>query len=123
MSARAFGSLGQTTTGADTIELGSGHAPWWAGGFHRTVLTASVAALLAGLVLGYLAGYHQARAKAGPGPPGGATATAAPAAGVAALTDTSNRCAVQLGRELQLGVPITTSSSRAVFLPHVHPIL
>jgi hypothetical protein len=86
------------------------------------VLTVSAAALVAGLVLGYLAGYHQARAKAGSGLPGGATATA-PAAGVAALTDTGGRCAVQLGRRLQLGVQVGNSSSGAVVLREVWPVL
>jgi len=75
------------------------------------------------VVLGYLAGYHQARAKAGPRLSGGATATAAPAAGDTVLTDTGNRCAVQLGHELQLGIQISNSSSGAVVLREVRPIL
>jgi hypothetical protein len=43
--------------------------------------------------------------------------------GDTAITDTGNRCAVQLGHALQLGVEVVNQSDRTVALRQIEPVL
>ena len=45
------------------------------------------------------------------------------AVGDTAIIDTGNRCAVQLGHALQLGVEVVNQSDRAVALRQIEPVL
>jgi hypothetical protein len=79
-------------------------------------------ALVAGLLLGFIGGYRQATAN---GRPTGPTTSAPPVSpfGDTAIVDTGNRCAVQLGHALQLGVEIVNQSDRTVALRRIEPVL
>jgi hypothetical protein len=116
----------------------------------RGAAVLGVAALIAGLVAGYAVGYGRparggplpgtTAAKAAPSaapasaaPPGSTTLAGgfgayAPAAGIAGfagtvIDQTAGACAVQHGRELQLGVEVINLSGTTVTLGQVKPIL
>lgn len=95
--------------------------PWrrWPG----PTIGVCVAALVVGLLLGYAGGHLQARAKATPAPAPSRAATTPALTGTTALTVTGNRCAVQLGRTLQLGIEIVNQSGRVVALRRVAPVV
>jgi hypothetical protein len=108
---------------ADVIEM-DGHflrwrLPRWPWGrARRPVISIALAALAAGLLLGFIGGHLQAKTTVRPG----RAATALPA-GSAALSATGNRCAVQLGRTLQLGIEIMNQSDRTTALRQIKPVL
>lgn len=79
----------------------------------------AVAALVAGLIVGYLAGHVQA---ARPGKPRPAASAIIPA-GQVALIDTGNRCAAQQGNDLQLGMQVENQSGQPVTLGKIVPVL
>jgi len=108
---------------ADVIEMG-GHPPrWpWRRGPGPTVRVA-LAALVVGLLLGYVGGHLQANAKGRPARAAGQAVTTAPLPGTTAITVTGERCAVQLGRTLQLGIELVDQSDRAVAVRHVAPVV
>ncbi len=97
--------------------------PWrrWPG----PTLGVGAAALVVGLLLGYAGGHLQAtgQAKARPAPSPSRTVTTPALTGVLALTVTGDRCAVQLGRTLQLGIEIVNQSGRALALQRVAPVV
>jgi hypothetical protein len=97
------------------IETG-GHLTLWPWrGARGTTIGIALAALVAGLLLGYAAGHLNAGAK---GRPARATATktAAPVSlpGIADISFTGNRCAIQHGRTLQLGIEIDNRSGSTI---------
>jgi hypothetical protein len=107
---------------ADVFELG-GHPPrrpW--GTVRGPAITVALAALVAGLVLGFIGGYRQATANGRPTRPA-TSATNALALGDTAIAGTGNQCAVQLGHALQLGVEIVNQSDRTVTLRQIEPVL
>lgn len=79
----------------------------------------ALAALVAGLIGGYLAGHQQAAAHAKPR----AAASAVIPAGETAIVDTGNRCAARHGRDLQLGIEIKNQSAQPVTLQQITPVL
>jgi hypothetical protein len=102
------------------IETG-GHPSRWPWGTARgPSIGIALTALAAGLVLGFAGGRLQGRANGRPAP--AVSATTVFAAGDP-LIDTGNRCAVQLGHELQLGVEVVNQSERAVALRQIEPVL
>jgi hypothetical protein len=118
--------------GPDVIELGGHPLRWpWRGAPGRAAGIA-LAALLAGLVLGFIGGHLQAASTArtastapatAPGTaPGSVPGTVLPAGGTS-VGATGSRCAVQVGRTLQLGIEIMNRSSRNVTLRHITPVL
>jgi hypothetical protein len=87
-----------------------------------------VVGLVAGLVVGYTAGDRQAPGGASaPRRPAPGSASASPAlsltAGGPALIQAIGTCAVQNGRELQLGVQVTNQSTTDMTLSLVRPVL
>ncbi|HEX7162021.1 MAG TPA: hypothetical protein VF223_12385 [Trebonia sp.] len=104
--------------------------PWGAS------VTAAVALVL-GLAAGYAVGHAQGRGPvAAPGKsaaparqaPGGSSATivaTAPSAPIdfagPALTENPGTCSVQVGRDLELGIPVTNLSGETVLLKSVKP--
>jgi hypothetical protein len=106
---------------ADVIEMG-GHPPRWPWGTARGPAIGMVlAALAAGLLLGFAGGRLQAGAD---GRPARAATSAATVFAVGdPLIDTGDRCAVQLGHALQLGVEVVNESDRAVALRQIEPVL
>ena len=103
------------------IEWG-GHPPGWPWGTGRgPAIGIVLAALAAGLLLGFAGG----RLQAGANRPARAAPSAAPVfpVGDTAITMTGNRCAVQLGHALQLGVEVVNQSDRAVALRQIEPVL
>ena len=104
------------------IEM-SGHPPGWPWGTARgPAISIALAALAAGLLLGFAGGRLQAGANGRPGR-AAPSATAVFAVGDTAITMTGNRCAVQLGHALQLGVEVVNQSDRAVALRQIEPVL
>jgi hypothetical protein len=104
------------------IEMG-GHPPRWPWGTARgPAISVVLAAFAAGLLLGFAGGHLQAGANGRPGR-GAASATTVFPAGGTAITMTGNRCAVQLGHALQLGVEVVNQSDRAVALRQIEPVL
>jgi hypothetical protein len=129
-----------TENGADVVEQGGRRFPslnWrppWRPPRWAAILLA--VGLVIGLAAGYAAGYHQAPRNASATP----TASASPASPVPALapqivikgtaiqgtgtvfadglalTQDTGRCSVQAGRELQLGVQVTNSSTEPIGL-------
>jgi hypothetical protein len=86
--------------------------------------------LIAGLAVGYAAGDRQAFRSASPPRPAASAAPSASAspdlsltAGSPALIQTIGTCAVQNGRELQLGVQVTNQSTADITLSLVRPVL
>jgi hypothetical protein len=119
-----------TDDGPDVIEQGDQRdrpdrlAPWraWAG---RRTAALAVAALAVGLIAGYVAGQHQqGRPAASSRPAAAGSASAAASASSAPrptvtitvpdLTATGNRCAVQRGTSLQLGIEVVNQSDQAL---------
>jgi hypothetical protein len=92
----------------------------WRGAWGPTVGIA-VAALAAGLLLGFMGRHRQA--SLGHGPPRAAAALSSVPAAADTIIATGNACAVQLGHTLQLGVEIANQSDRAVALRQVRAVL
>ena len=99
------------------VEMG-GHLPRWPwGGARGPVIGIAGAALVAGFVLGFIAGHFQGGTRGRP-------ARAAPALpGIFVVSATGSRCAVQRGHTLQLGIEIMNRSDRTVALRQVTPVL
>ncbi|GIH20942.1 hypothetical protein [Rugosimonospora africana] len=98
--------------GADIIEAGAvaSRPPWR----RSTTAWALVAAILVGGLAGYLVGVrHAGTPVASP-----STSPQAPAR-QPALVGTGNRCAVQLGKQLQLGVELVNGSDAATTIDRV----
>jgi len=119
------GGLGESpgaAGAADVIEM-SGRSPRWpwrsAGGPATSI---TLAALVAGLLLGFIGGRLQASTRGKPARAAPALTTMLPA-GEAAISATGSRCAVQLGHTLQLGIEIMNQSDRAVVLRQIKPVL
>jgi hypothetical protein len=104
------------------IEVG-GHPPRWPWGTARgPAISIALAALAAGLLLGFAGGRHQAGANGRPAR-AATSATAGFPVGDSAITMTGNRCAVQLGHALQLGVEVVNRSDSPVALRQIKPVL
>ena len=102
----------------DVIEMGGRPTLWPGTGNRRMTAGIAVAVLVAGLLLGYLDGHLGAR-RGRPATPTSATPVAAPPA----LTGTGNRCAVQRGKILQLGIQVVNQSGGVVTLLWFRPVL
>lgn len=103
------------------IEIG-GHPPRWPwGGARGPAISITLAALVAGLLLGFIGG----RLQAGTGgrPARAATALTTVLPGNFVVSATGSRCAVQLGHALQLGIEIMNRSGRAVVVRQIKPVL
>jgi hypothetical protein len=106
---------------AEIIEMGSSPPRWPWGTAHGPGISIALLALAAGLLLGFAGGRLQARAN---GRPARAATSAATVFAVGdPLIETGNRCAVQLGHALQLGVEVVNQSDRAVALRQIEPVL
>ena len=104
------------------IEVG-GHPPRWPWGTARgPAISIVLAALAAGLLLGFAGGRLQAGANGRPAR-AATSATAVFPVGDTAITGTGNRCAVQLGHALQLGVEVVNRSDGTVALRQIEPVL
>ena len=82
----------------------------------------AIAALLAGLLIGYVAGHLQAGRNSGPAPAATSSRPLIPA-DITTITMTGNRCAVQQGHTLQLGVEVVNQSSGTVALRLIRAVL
>lgn len=107
---------------AEVIEWGGRRTRWPLSGGRAPVISIALTALVAGLLLGFFGGYRQATANGRPARAATSAATVF-AVGDTAIIDTGNRCAVQLGHALQLGVEIVNRSDRAVALRQIEPVL
>jgi len=115
---------------ADVVEQGGGRLPslnWrplnWRSRRGTAILLA--VGLIVGLAVGYAAGDRQASRSVGPPRPAVSSAPPAPslAAVSPALIQAIGTCAVQDGRELQLGVQVTNQSTANLTLSLVRPVL
>ncbi|HSR87245.1 MAG TPA: hypothetical protein VLM11_23945 [Streptosporangiaceae bacterium] len=107
---------------AEVIEVG-GHRPRWPRGTARgQAISIALAAFAAGLLLGFADGHLQARSNGGPARAATSATTVFPV-GDTAITMTGNRCAVQLGHALQLGVEVVNQSDGTVALRQIEPVL
>jgi hypothetical protein len=136
-----------TENGADVVEQGGRRffpslnwRPPWRPPPGAAILLA--VGLIVGLAAGYAAGYHQAprnasappTASASPAPPVPALAPQIVIKGTAvqgtgsvfadglALTQDTGMCSVQAGRELQLGVQVTNSSTEPIGLRRIRTV-
>jgi hypothetical protein len=107
---------------ADVIEMG-GRSPRWPWRRARgPAIDIALAALVAGLLLGFIGGRLQASTRGTPARDAPAFTTMLPV-GDTAISATGSRCAVQLGHTLQLGIEIMNRSDRAVLLREIKPVL
>jgi hypothetical protein len=107
---------------ADVIEMG-GHPPRWPWESARgPTISIALVALVAGLLLGFIGGHLQASTGSRATRAATALTTVLPA-GDTAISATGSRCAVQLGRTLQLGIEIMNQSDRTVALRQIKPVL
>lgn len=123
---RVSGGLARPSGAADDAEVMKvgGHSPHWPWRNAREpTIGLAVAALVAGLLLGFAAGHLQATTASKPARTAASAVTAALPAGPAAIAMTGRRCAVQLGHALQLGIEIVNQSGRALALRQVRPVL
>jgi len=119
------GGLGRSPDAADdadVVEMGGRRPRWPWGSTRGPAFSVAVAALVAGLLLGFIGGHLQSRAKGTPTRAATASTMVLPA-GDTALSATGSRCAVQLGHTLQLGIEIMNQSDRTVVLRHIEPVL
>jgi hypothetical protein len=120
-SARAGESPGAAGD-ADVIEMG-GHPPRWPWrGARGSAISIALAALVAGLLLGFIGGRLQASTGGRPTRAATARATVLPL-GDTAISATGSRCAVQLGHTLQLGIEVMNQSDRTLALRQTKPVL
>jgi hypothetical protein len=127
---------GGENAAGDVVEQGGGRLPspnWWPMNWRpfnwrspRGAAILLAVGLVAGLAVGYAAGDRHASRSASPPRPAPA-ASASPALSLAAsspaLIQAIGTCAVQNGRELQLGVQVTNQSTANVTLSLVRPVL
>jgi hypothetical protein len=107
----------------DVIEQGGRPPRWpWLSG-RRPAAGIALAALAVGLLLGFVGGHLQATGQARSARPAGRAHATLPPPVTPPITATGARCAVQLGRTLQLGLEIVNQSDRAVTLRQVAPVL
>lgn len=107
---------------AEVIEIG-GHPPRWPWGTARgPAISIALAAFAAGLLLGFVDGHFEARSNGRPARAATSATTVFPV-GATAITMTGNRCAVQLGHALQLGVEVVNQSDGTVALRQIEPVL
>jgi hypothetical protein len=100
-----------------------GHPPRWPWARARgPVIGIALAALAAGLVLGFIGGHLQASTGGRPARAATAPATVLPV-GNFVVSATGSRCAVQRGHTLQLGIEIMNRSGRTVVLRQIKPVL
>jgi hypothetical protein len=112
----------------DVIENGGrGNRPtWWPGWAGQRTIAVAAAALAVGLIAGYLGGHWQGRT---PPPPRPAAASPLPSQRsteqntAPALGATGNRCAVQHGTTLQLGVEVANQSDQALAVGDFRAVL
>ncbi len=117
--------LGETRDDAGNAEVigWGGHPPRWPwSGARAPAISIAFTALAAGLLLGYVGGHFQVSASGRPAQAATARPTLLPV-GDTAILATGNRCAVQLGHALQLGVEVVNQSDRAVALRQIEPVL
>jgi hypothetical protein len=107
---------------ADAIEMGGHRTRWPWSGARPPAVSIALAALVAGLLLGFIGGHRQATASGRPARAATSATTVFPV-GDTAIIDTGNRCAVQLGQALQLGVEVVNQSDRTVALRQIEPVL
>ena len=110
--------------GDDVLELGGRRrrVPRWWPPSAAPVL--GIAALAAGLAVGYAAGARHAGDNAAPPSPSRAAAPAEPfSAGGFPLSQSGPQCSVQTDRELQVGLQITNLSPAAIRLRRVEVVL
>jgi hypothetical protein len=112
------GESPDTADDADVIEMGGHLLRWPWGSARRPAVSIALVALVAGLLLGFLGGHFQAKSTGRPG-----RAAAALPAGSTAISATGNRCAVQLGHTLQLGIEIMNESDLTAALRQIKPVL
>jgi len=79
--------------------------------------------LAAGLAGGYAAGHRQAPRNISPATASSGSASATPDGGGPALSQANGTCAVQSGRQLQLGVQVINGSTATIRLGQVHVVL
>lgn len=120
-AARA-GDLPGAAGAADVVEMGGrpSRLPW--GNARGPTIGIALAALVAGLLLGFIGGHHQLSTSDRPARAALALTGVQPAAGTA-ISVTGSRCAVQMGHTLQLGAEIVNQSGRTVTLREVKPVL
>ncbi len=107
---------------AGVIEMGGDPPRWPWGAARGPAISIVLAALAAGLLLGFAGGRLQAGANGRSARGAASAATVFPVAGTA-ITMTGNRCAVQRGRALQLGVEVVNQSDRTAALRRIEPVL
>jgi hypothetical protein len=109
----------------DVIEMGGHPALWSRRGTRGPTIGVVLAALVAGLLLGFL-GSHFVSTTSTSGRAAraaGQTLTRLPPVSPWAIAATGSRCAVQRGHTLQLGIEIVNQTSRPVALGQVRSAL
>ncbi len=100
-----------------------GHPPRWPWGSARgPAIGIALAALAAGLLLGFIGGHLQASTGGKSSRAARALTTVLPV-GDTAISATGSQCAVQLDHTLQLGIEIMNQSDLTVALRQIRPVL
>jgi hypothetical protein len=97
---------------------------WWPPRISRPAAVVSVAALILGLGVGYLAGARTSGRNPGPAASAHGRSSAQPvSAGGPTLEQSGNQCSAQHGTTLQLGVEISNLSGKPLTLGQVRVVL
>ena len=115
----------EQSPGSDVIEFGGFRRRWLPRlrrpirGLRASTVEVAIASLAVGLIIGYASGHLSAHGPAGRQPARAAT----PVVSLAVpITDTGGRCALQIGRHLELGIEIANQSPTAVGIGRITPV-
>jgi hypothetical protein len=111
--------------GGDLVDIGGRTRAWPWQGARGTTTGLALAALVAGLLIGFAGGHHLAsNAKRHPD----RVRTSIPASlrrpgATAAIFNTGNQCAVQQGKTLQLGIEVENRSGRTIIVDRLDSVV
>ena len=96
---------------------------WLTGRIRASTIEVAIASLAAGLIIGFLSGHLSARTGHPVAKPPAKVRAALPLLALPApIADTGGRCAMQVGKHLELGIEIVNQSQSAVGIGRIPPV-
>jgi hypothetical protein len=110
---------------SDLIEFGGYRSRWLPKLGHRvraSTVEVAVASLAAGLIIGFMSGHLSAHTSRPVARPAIKVRVMMPLLSVTPIVDIGGRCAMQVGKHLELGIEIGNQSSTAVGIGRITPV-